>query len=123
MIELSTLTGAVVVALAYSYAGLFCNNDKLAEKLVKTGERCQENLWRMPLHKDYLDMMKGESCDLKNTGGPHGGSCTAAAYLSQFVDEGVEWAHIDVAGTTGIFPSKDATGYGVQLLFDHYNTL
>jgi leucyl aminopeptidase len=77
----------------------------------------------MPLHKDYVDMMKGESCDLKNSGGPHGGSCTAAAYLSQFVDEGVQWAHIDVAGTTGIFPSKDATGYGVQLLFDHYNTL
>ena len=60
----------------------------------------------MPLHQDYLDTMKGESSDLKNSGGPHGGACTAAAYLSRFVDEVVEWAHIDIASTCGIFPNK-----------------
>lgn len=113
MIELSTLTGAMVVSLAFTYSGLFCNDDKMSESLIKAGESGEELLWRMPLHKDYRDMVKGEASDLKNHAGPWGGCATAAAYLSHFVDKDVKWAHIDIAGPTGVFPNKNGTGYGV----------
>ena len=88
MIELSTLTGAMVIALAYTYAGLFCNDDEMSEKLIKAGKEyffnfsTDEMQWRMPLHEDYVNMMKQEHCDLTNHGGPWGGCSTAAAYLS-----------------------------------------
>lgn len=81
----------------------------------------KDHLWRMPLHKDYYDMIKAEHCDLKNIGGPWGGSCTAAAFLQQFVEKDVKWAHIDIAGVGGGMPDNQATGFGVSLLFDYFS--
>ena len=71
----------------------------------------------MPLHKEFRKMVKGEESDLKNSTGPWGGCSTAAAYLEHFVDEGVKWAHVDIAGPAGVFPNKQASGFGVALLF------
>jgi len=82
MLECSTLTGAIVIALAWVYAGVFCNDDLLAKSLVDSGEITGELCWRMPLNKQYRDMVKGEQSDLKNSTGPWGGCSTAAAYLS-----------------------------------------
>lgn len=122
MVNLATLTGAIVVALGEGiYAGLFSNNDELAEKLLLAGESTGEGLWRMPLKESYDKMINSEIADVKNTSNGKGaGSTTAAQFLQRFVNK-YPWAHLDIAGmawekTGNEVTPKGATGYGVRLL-------
>ncbi len=120
MIDLATLTGAIIVALGQEYAGLFANDDKLADRLIKAGSETGERVWRMPLGPEYDKMIDSKFADMKNTGGRHGGSITAAQLLARFVDK-TPWAHLDIAGTGMGSPQTDtnkswASGWGVRLL-------
>ena len=121
VVDLATLTGACVVALGDEIAGLWCNNDAMAEALNEAAVASGEGLWRMPLHKPYKDGLKSKLADMKNTGPRPGGSITAALFLQGFVDKDTAWAHIDIAGTVwsdkgkGLNP-PGATGYGVRTL-------
>jgi leucyl aminopeptidase len=120
MIDLATLTGAIMVALGQEYAGLFSNNDELAERLTEAGQATGERVWRMPLGPEYDKQIDSKFADMKNTGGRNGGSITAAQFLQRFVDS-VPWAHIDIAGTAMASPSSDinqswGSGFGVRLL-------
>jgi leucyl aminopeptidase len=120
IIDLATLTGAIIVALGAEVAGLFSNNDELARRLAATGEATGEKVWRMPLGAAYDKMIDSRFADMKNTGGRHGGSITAAQFIQRFVRE-TPWAHIDVAGTAmGSAPSDInqswGSGWGVRLL-------
>ena len=120
IIDLATLTGAVIVALGHEAAGLFSNNDELAQRLVSAGEATGEKVWRMPLGAAYDKLIDSKFADMKNTGGRHAGSITAAQFLQRFVKE-TPWAHLDVAGTAMGSPSSDinqswGSGWGVRLL-------
>jgi leucyl aminopeptidase len=120
MITLATLTGAIIVALGQEYAGLFSNDDKLVERLTKTGEATGERVWRMPLGPEYDKMIDSKFADMKNTGGRWAGSITAAQLLQRFVDK-TPWAHLDIAGTALGSPQTDinkswSSGWGVRLL-------
>jgi leucyl aminopeptidase len=120
MIDLATLTGAVVVALGHDHAGLFSNDDLLAERLAKAGEATGEKVWRMPLAPEYDKLMDSKIADVKNTGGRAAGSITAAQFLQRFVDK-TPWAHLDIAGTAMGSPQTEinkswSSGYGVRLL-------
>jgi leucyl aminopeptidase len=128
MVDLATLTGAIIVALGHEYAGLFSNDDKLAERLTKAGQETGEKVWRMPLGPEYDKQIDSKFADVKNTGGRNGGSITAAQFLQRFVDK-TPWAHLDIAGTGMSSPSSDinrswGSGFGVRLLNrlveDHY---
>jgi leucyl aminopeptidase len=120
IIDLATLTGAIIVALGADVAGLFSNNDELAQRLAAAAEASGEKIWRMPLGAAYDKMIDSRFADMKNTGGRHGGSITAAQFIQRFVRE-TPWAHIDVAGTAmGSAPSDISqswgSGWGVRLL-------
>ena len=120
MIDLATLTGAIIVALGNEYAGLFSNNDTLAERLVEAGKLTGERVWRMPLGPEYDKQIDSKFADMKNTGGRMGGAITAAQFLQRFVDK-TPWAHLDIAGTGMGSPQSDinkswGSGYGVRLL-------
>jgi leucyl aminopeptidase len=121
IVDLATLTGAILISLADQYAGLFTEHDDLAAALLAEGEASGDKLWRMPLGDAHREMIKSDIADMKNIGGRDGGSSTAAAFLSRFVDKATPWAHLDIAGTAwskkdlDICP-KGATGYGVRLL-------
>ena len=120
MIDLATLTGAIIVALGQEYAGLFANDDRLAERLVKVGNEIGERVWRMPLGPEYDKMIDSKFADMKNTGGRHAGAITAAQLLQRFVDK-TPWAHLDIAGTAMGSPQTDinkswGSGFGVRLL-------
>ncbi len=120
MIDLATLTGAIMVALGTEYAGLFSNNDELAQRLHAVGETTGERVWRMPLGPEYDKQIDSQFADMKNTGTRNGGSITAAQFLQRFVD-GTPWAHLDIAGTAMGAPKTDinhswGSGYGVRLL-------
>jgi len=121
IIDLATLTGACVVALGSDLAGLWSNNNKLANDLLKAASDAGEGMWRMPLQKSYKEGLKSHIADMKNTGPRGGGSITAALFLEEFFNEDINWAHIDIAGTCwtdknkGLNPSG-ATGYGVRTL-------
>jgi len=122
IIDLATLTGAIIVALGREYAGLLANDTKLATKLAKAGDLEGERLWRLPLDKAYDKDIDSDIADMKNVGSGHGaGSITAAQFLKRFVQEGVPWAHIDIAGVTWANRSKPTvpkggTAFGVRLL-------
>jgi leucyl aminopeptidase len=118
ILEYSTLTGACVVALGPTGAGLFTPDDGLADGLLAAAEDAGERLWRLPLWEEFLDEMRGAHADLKNSGGRWGGASTAAAFLSQFVAPVASWAHLDVAGPAYVGEGREkrgATGYGVAL--------
>ncbi|MGY4313398.1 leucyl aminopeptidase [Bradyrhizobium sp. JR3.5] len=120
MVDLATLTGAIMVALGTDHAGLFSNNDELAERLAKVGLQTGEKVWRMPLGPEYDKQIDSQFADMKNTGGRNGGSITAAQFLLRFVD-GTPWAHLDIAGTAMAAPKTEinqswGSGYGVRLL-------
>ena len=130
MIDLATLTGAILVALAQEYAGLFSNNDELSERLSAAGQATGERVWRLPLGPEYDKMIDSKFADMKNTGGRNGGSITAAQFLGRFVND-VPWAHLDIAGTGMNAPQTESnkswgSGWGVRLLdrlvSDHYET-
>lgn len=120
MIDLATLTGAMMVALGQEYAGIFSNNDELCENLTRAGKDVDEPVWRMPLGKAYDKLIDSKIADMKNMGGKYAGSITAAQFLQRFAND-VPWVHIDIAGTAWKTESSDiaapgATGYGVRLL-------
>lgn len=129
IVDLATLTGAVVVSLADVYAGLFANDQDLADKLIKSGQSSDEWLWQFPLHEEFDAMINSPIADMQNIGNGRGaGSITAAQFLKRFVGE-TKWAHLDIAGVSAIDRNKDlapkgATAFGVRLLDrfvqDHY---
>jgi len=120
MVDLATLTGAIIVALGHEYAGFFSNDDALAAQLHAAGAATGENVWRMPLGDAYDKQIRSDIADMKNIGGRPGGAITAAQFIQRFVN-GKPWVHMDVAGT--VWSSKDAptipkgaTAFGVRLL-------
>jgi leucyl aminopeptidase len=122
MIDLATLTGAIMVALGQEHAGLFTNNDELSARLVAAGEATGEKLWRMPMGPEYDKQIDSKFADMKNAAGRHGGSITAAQLLARFVGK-TPWAHLDIAGTALGSPQTEinrswSSGWGVRLL-DH----
>ncbi|RVU04408.1 leucyl aminopeptidase [Novosphingobium umbonatum] len=121
IVDLATLTGAIIGALAFEYAGLFSNDDALANSLTDAGNTSGDKLWRFPLGAVYDKMIDSPIADMKNVGGRFAGSITAAQFLARFIDKGTPWAHLDIAGTVwadkpGATWDKGATGYGVRLL-------
>ncbi len=120
IVDLATLTGAILVALGQEYAGMFSNNDELCERLTKIGETTGEKVWRMPLCPAFDKMIDSRFADMKNTGGRFAGSSTAAHFLQRFIGE-TPWIHLDVAGTAMASPNTDTnrswgSGWGVRLL-------
>jgi leucyl aminopeptidase len=120
MIDLATLTGAIMVALGKEHAGLFSNNDELSARLIECGLATGEKVWRMPLAPEYDKLLDYEVADMKNIGGRHAGAITAAQFLQRFVNN-VPWAHLDVAGTAmdsgkSAISQSWASGWGVRLL-------
>ncbi len=120
MVDLATLTGAILVSLAHEYAGLFSNDNKLAKRLIDAGNETGERVWRMPLGPEYDKMIDSKFADMKNTGGRHGGSITAAQFIQRYVDK-TPWAHLDIAGTAMGVQASDINqswgpGWGVRLL-------
>ena len=120
MINLATLTGACMVALGTQVGGLFSNNQPLADEILRSSREAGENLWQLPLVKEYKDMIKSSVADMKNIGGSHGGAITAALILQEFVGE-VPWAHLDIAGpafaeSDNPLCPKGGTGFGVRTL-------
>ncbi|MGE0501310.1 MAG: leucyl aminopeptidase [Rhizobiaceae bacterium] len=130
MVDLATLTGAIMVALGSHHAGLFSNSDELATRLTDAGIASHERVWRMPLGAEYDKMIDSKNADMKNIGGRFGGAITAAQFLQRFVKD-TPWAHLDVAGTAMGSPTNEinqswGSGFGVRLLDrlvrDHYET-
>ncbi|MCJ8144126.1 leucyl aminopeptidase [Ancylobacter sp. A5.8] len=122
MVDLATLTGAIMVALGTEHAGLFSNDDTLAGRLFAAGQNTGEKVWRLPLSSDYDKLIDSRFADMKNTGGRFGGSITAAQFLQRFVGD-VPWAHLDIAGTAMSSPANEfnkswGAGWGVRLLDD-----
>ncbi|MGZ5440963.1 MAG: leucyl aminopeptidase [Thermoanaerobaculia bacterium] len=127
VIDYATLTGACVVALASEAAGLFSSDDELARKLIESGERVGERLWRLPAWDEYKDLIRSEWADMKNSGGRWGGAITAAVFLKEFVDCS-SWAHLDIAGTAyaeseTAREARGATGAGVRVTIDFLRSL
>ena len=121
IIDLATLTGAMIIALGHDYAGIFSNDDKLAEELIKAGNETDEKIWRLPLDAAYDKLLQSPIADMKNIGGRAAGSITAAQFLQRFINQGVKWAHFDIAGVTWLNKGKPcapkgASGFAVQLL-------
>ena len=122
MVDLATLTGAIIVSLGSEYAGLFSNDDKLSKQILNAGEKVEEKLWRMPLHKNYDKLMNSKNADMQNINYVGGaGSTTAAQFLQRFILNKTPWAHLDIAGMAfskygGALNSGGATGFGVRLL-------
>src|SRR6476661_7261118 len=120
MVDLATLTGAIIVALGQEHAGMFSNDDKLSARLMQAGLDTGERVWRMPLAAEYDKLIDSKFADMKNTGGRFGGAITAAQLLQRFVDK-TPWAHLDIAGTGMGSPQTDinrswGSGFGVRLL-------
>jgi len=121
MINLATLTGAIIIGLGHENAGVFSNNDALANAFLKAAGAEEEGAWRMPMGKAYDDQLKSRIADMKNVGGRPAGSITAAQFLERFVKPGVPWCHLDIAGVASVksetaFAPKGATGWGVRAL-------
>jgi leucyl aminopeptidase len=123
IVDLATLTGAIMIALGPHAIGLMGNNQELANRLIAAGEATAERVWQLPLWDEYREAMKSEIADLKNTGGRYGGAITAAGFLAAFVGD-YPWAHLDIAGTAWVekphraYQSRGATGVGVRLLVE-----
>ncbi|AEI94317.1 leucyl aminopeptidase [Roseobacter litoralis] len=121
MIDLATLTGAIIVGLGHENAGVFSNDDTLCNAFLKSAEAEGEGAWRMPLGQAYDDMLKSPIADMKNIGGRAAGSVTAAQFIQRFVKDGVPWIHLDIAGVASVksetdYAPKGATGWGVRAL-------
>ena len=121
IIDLATLTGAMMVALGQEYAGVFGNNDELKQNIINAGDSEVEGLWSMPMSKTYDKEINSDIADMKNTGSKWGGACTAAAFLGRFINDGTSWAHLDIAGMAWGYKGKPTTpkggvGFGVRTL-------
>ncbi|WP_225010557.1 MULTISPECIES: leucyl aminopeptidase [Novosphingobium] len=124
VIDLATLTGAIIISLGHEHAGMFSNDDLLAGQLDAAGKASGDSLWRFPIGPAYDKLIDSPIADMKNVGPRYGGSITAAQFLQRYIDKGVAWAHLDIAGTVwvdkaGATHDKGATGFGVRLL-DRY---
>ncbi len=121
VVDLATLTGAMMIALGMEHGGLFANSDDLADKLLAAGKQSGDKLWRFPLSPAYDKLIDSPIADMKNVGPRWGGSITAAQFLQRYVEEGVDWAHCDIAGMVwadkpGATWDKGATGFGARLI-------
>jgi leucyl aminopeptidase len=124
IVDLATLTGAMIIALGHEHGGLFSNNDRLADNLLAAGKASGDKLWRFPLSPEYDKLLDSPIADIKNVGPRYAGSITAAQFIQRFVENGTPWAHCDIAGMVwadkaGATWDKGATGFGVRLL-DRY---
>ncbi|MFT4517283.1 MAG: leucyl aminopeptidase [Gammaproteobacteria bacterium] len=118
MVDMATLTGAVLAGLGKYPSGLFSNSDKLAELIKKSADKTGDRVWQLPLYDDYFEELKTNFADIQNIGGRYGGAITAAAFLAKFT-EGIDWAHLDIAGTAWeVGDNKGSTGRPVSLLID-----
>ncbi|MEM8634698.1 MAG: leucyl aminopeptidase, partial [Pseudomonadota bacterium] len=114
--------GAILISLGHSYAGLFSSDDNMAEQLSAAGQASGERVWRLPMGPEYDRMLKSKFADMRNIGGRLAGSITAAQFLKRFVDEGMPWTHLDIAGVAWVNGEKPATdpswasGFGPRLL-------
>ena len=118
MLDMATLTGAVLAGLGKYPSGLFSNSDKLAELIKKSADKTGDRVWQLPLYDDYFEELKTNFADIQNIGGRYGGAITAAAFLAKFT-EGIDWAHLDIAGTAWeVGENKGSTGRPVSLLID-----
>jgi leucyl aminopeptidase len=121
MVDLATLTGAIIISLGHEFAGMFGNDDALCQKLTEAGLATGERVWRMPLDEAYDKQIRSEIADMKNVGGRPGGSITAAHFIQRFVTQNRPWVHLDIAGVawstkdSALIP-KGATAFGVRLL-------
>jgi leucyl aminopeptidase len=127
LVDFATLTGACVVALGSEAAGLFTDNDELARKLIESGERTGDRVWRLPLWDEYKDLIRSEWADMKNSGGRWGGAITAAVFLKEFVDC-PSWAHLDIAGTAyaeseNAREARGASAAGVRVTIEFLQSL
>lgn len=123
IIDVATLTGAIEIALGSECAGLFCNNDVLADAILRSGRITFERVWRMPIFDEYREKLDSDVADLKNHGGRSGGACVAAIFLKEFIEGDIPWAHLDIAATAYLgekkrYQPKYATGMGVRLLIE-----
>jgi len=124
VVDLATLTGAVVVGLGHHRTGLLSNDDELAKKVMTAGDRSGEPLWRLPLGPEYSKQIESKVADMKNVGNRAAGTITAAAFLQEFVEDDVAWAHLDIAGTAYNFTekpyisNKGPSGIGVRTLLE-----
>ena len=121
IVDLATLTGAMIISLGNEHAGLFSNNDDLADELLAAGKSSGDKLWRMPIGPAYNKLIDSPIADMQNIGPRGAGSITAAQFLGRFIENDTPWAHLDIAGTVwadkpGALWDKGATGYGVRLL-------
>lgn len=122
LIELSTLTGAMIYALGSEVAGIFTNDKQLSKTLRKVGSQVNEGCWEMPCTDYHKKLVTPKHCDLTNSpGSADAGASQAAAFLKCFVEEGVEWCHMDIAGTA--INGNDGTGYGARLLVQYIHTV
>ncbi len=127
MIDIATLTGAVLVALGTERAGLLTTNDELANSLFTSGEKTYERLWRLPMDEEYFEQIKGTDSDIKNSGGRKAGSTIGGIFLKQFVTDATPWAHLDVAGMMDSdkdmpYCPKGGIGFGVRLFLDYLSS-
>ena len=129
VVDLATLTGAIMVALGYEYSGVFVNDDEMWAEMDQAGKVTGEKLWRMPLDESYRKQVESDVADVRNLGKKDrwGGACTAASFLEHFIDEGRSWAHMDIAGTAwdkadSALSPKGATGVGVRVLEEMVTT-
>jgi leucyl aminopeptidase len=128
MIDLATLTGGVVVALGTVAAGVFSNDEKLQQALIDAGTQTHERLWPLPVWDEYLELLAGDDSDIKNSGSREAHGIQGGVFLKQFVEPGVPWAHLDIAGVADIpkdgpYCPKGATGFGVRLLLEYIDQL
>lgn len=124
IVDFATLTGAILISLGYEYAGLFSNNDKLADRLMAAGNASGDKLWRMPMAEPFDRLIDSPIADMKNVGPREGGSITAAQFIQRFIEDSTPWAHVDMAGKAWAdkaspTAAKGATGFGVRLI-DEY---
>jgi leucyl aminopeptidase len=124
IVDLATLTGAILISLGHEWAGLFSNNEELASELLRASESSTDKLWRMPSAEPFDRLIDSPIADMKNVGPREGGSITAAQFIQRFIEDGTRWAHIDMAGKAWADKAsatydKGATGFGVRLL-DQY---
>ncbi|MCP8351785.1 leucyl aminopeptidase [Candidatus Synchoanobacter obligatus] len=121
IVDLATLTGAIVVSLGHEYGGLFCNNTQLAQHLIHSGQETKERLWQLPIGPEYDKQIDSDIADMQNIGKRWAGSITAAQFIARFIENDTPWAHLDIAGmawaeSATAYTPKGASGYGVMLL-------
>ncbi len=125
IVDLATLTGAIIIALGHDYAGLFSNDEAFSAELQAASKATEEKIWPFPMDEAYGKMLDADTADIKNiTGGREAGSITGAKFIERFIKKGTAWAHLDIAGTAWLkkptaFGPKGATGFGVRLLHQY----